>query len=132
MSIMTFLRSESGGQLLKYLTAGMITVGFYVGGVWLGTRYTDLPVWLVNTGFYLAATVISYIVNYTWAFQSRASHGTAFMKYITVAALGVGLNFVFVAFLTGTLRLYPALAALIFAGLWPFLSFTAQKLFVFK
>ena len=124
--------NKTGGQLLKYLVSGGATVAFYVGCVWLFTRTTDFPELWINSFFYALATVLSYTVNYFWAFQAKGKHGSTFAKYTAVALLGFGLNALFVAFMTQTLNLRVSLAALLFVMLWPFVSFTAQKFFVYK
>lgn len=132
MNFRALLHADTGAQFFKYVICGIATVAFYVGGVWLVTGTWDFPDLWVNSIFYALATVLGYGLNYFWSFKSNANHAASFTKYLAVAITGVGLNFLFVKFMTGSAGLSVTLAALIFAALWPAVSFVAQKFFVYR
>ena len=118
-------------QLLRVLIAGTATVGLYVGGVWLGTEVLHLPARPVNIGFYILATAISFVLAYIWVFTSQASKQSALMRYILLQVFGIICN---AAWLEAGLRftpLYPWIIAAAYFAIWPFISFTVQRKFIF-
>ena len=132
VSLSRYLRSETGAQFLKYSICGIATVTFYVGGVSVMTRATPFSDLWINSVFYALATVLGYTLNYFWSFQSTGQHRTAFTKYLAVAAVGVGLNFLAVRFMISKIGLSVTLSAFIFSAVWPIVSFAAQKYFVYR
>lgn len=132
MKIKRFLNSEAAAQFVKYVVCGLATVAFYVGGVWLISGLTNFPDLWVNSIFYVFATVFGYLLNYFWSFQSDSDHTKSFLKYLIVAAVGIGLNYFAVKYMTMGLGFSLAIAALVFAALWPIFSFVAQKFFVYR
>ena len=117
---------------IRFLIAGGATVGLYVGGVWFGTDMMGLPTRPVNWFFYVLATSISFVLAYLWVFTSSAKRGQALFRYILLQLFGVILNTLWVE---GGLRftlLYPWVIAASYFAIWPFLSFTAQRHYIFK
>lgn len=118
-------------QIARFIIAGGATVGLYVGGVWFGTDVLGLPVRPVNITFYILATAISFALSYIWVFQSSAKASGAITRYLILQAVGVVLNALWVE---GGLRLtplYPWVIAATYFAVWPFISFTVQRRFVF-
>jgi len=119
-------------QVGRYLTAGLGTVGLYVGGVWLGTEILGLPIRPTNAGLYVLATLISFVLNYKWVFASKANAGNAIILFSFLQVFGVVLNLIWVeAGLRFTL-LYPWIIAGTYFAIWPFLSFAIQKRYIFN
>ena len=119
-------------QFTRFLINGGATVGLYVGGVWFGTEIADLPVRAVNWFFYALATLISFIFAYRWVFSSSAKQGPALLRYVLLALFGLGLN---TLWMEGGLRFTPILPWIIAAAyflIWPFLSYSVQRHYVFK
>ena len=119
-------------SLSKFLIAGTATVGLYVGGVWLGTDILHWPVRPVNIVFYALATAISFALNYIWVFSSKTNAAAAIGRYLLLQGLGAILNYLW---LEGGLRftpLYPWIIAAAYFTIWPFISFTVQRQFIFK
>lgn len=82
---------------------------------------------VANSISYGIATILNYCLNYYWSFETKASHAAASVRYLAVVALGVGLNSLAVFFMT-KMGIRVELAAIIFAGMWPIVSFFALKL----
>ncbi len=116
----------------RYLTAGLGTVGLYVGGVWFGTEVLDLSVRPTNAFFYFLATLISFGLNYIWVFASKARPGNALTLFILLQAVGVGLNVIWVEAGLHFTSLYPWVIAAAYFAAWPFLSFSMQKRYIFN
>ena len=118
-------------QLSRFLIAGGATVGLYVGGVWFGTEVMSLPARPVNIFFYALATAISFVLAYKWIFTSTASKKSALLGYLALQAFGVVFN---AAWLEVGLRftpLFPWVIAAAYFAIWPFLSFTVQRKYIF-
>lgn len=119
-------------ELGRFLVAGGSTVALYVGGVWLGTDVLSLPVRPVNIFFYVLATAISFALAYKWVFTSKANPAGALGRYLILQAVGVVCN---VLWVEGGLRFtsaYPWIIAAAYFAIWPFLSFTVQRRFIFR
>ena len=122
------MKSQSG----RYLTGGVGTILFYVGGVWLCTEIFGLPVRPSNAALYTAATLIAFALNYKWVFASESHAGRSLVLFGLLQLFGVALNIVWVE---GGLRLtplYPWIIAASFFIFWPFISFTLQKNYIFN
>ena len=107
-------------------------IAFYVGGVWLGTDIFGLPPRLVNIGFYVTATFISFVLAYKWVFAATGNPKRALALFLTLQLFGVGLNALWVE---GGLRftpLYPWVIAASFFIIWPFISYRIQKTYIFE
>jgi putative flippase GtrA len=67
---------------------GVLWLLVYVAGL---ERY---PLYLfAATAAFLVATVVNYSINRRWAFADRSAQGgRVFLKFLVVAALGIGLN----------------------------------------
>ena len=119
-------------QIGRYLTAGLGTVGLYVGGVWFGTDILGLPVRPTNAAFYVLATLISFGLNYKWVFASKAKAGQALALFTLLQIFGVSLNIGWVEAGLRFTALYPWIIAATYFLVWPILSFTLQKRYIFN
>ncbi len=119
-------------QIGRYLTAGLGTVGLYVGGVWLGTEILGLPIRPTNAVLYVLATLISFTLNYKWVFASKSNAGNALALYGLLQVFGVILNIGWVEAGLRFTHAYPWIIAATFFIIWPFLSFTLQKRYIFN
>jgi len=120
------------GELTRFLIAGGTTVGFYVGGVWLGTEVMSLPPRPVNIVFYILATTFSFILAYVWIFTSSANKKTALIRYLILQAFGVACNMLWVEAGLRFTAFYPWIIAAAYFAFWPFISFTVQRQYIFK
>ena len=117
---------------MRFIINGGATICLYVGGVWYGTQIAGLPARPVNWFFYALATLISFTFAYRWVFTSSAQKRSALLRYILLALFGLGLN---TLWMEGGLRFTPILPWIIAAAyflIWPFLSYSVQRHYVFK
>lgn len=119
-------------QLTRFLIAGGATVALYVGGVWFGTEMMSLPARPVNIFFYVLATVISFVLAYMWVFSSQANKGRALFRYLLLQGFGVILNALWLEAGLRFTPLYPWIIAAAYFAVWPFISFTVQRRYVFS
>ena len=119
-------------QVWRYILAGMISVGVYVGGVWLGTDVLGLPVRLVNIGFYILSSLVAYGFNAKWVFESRAPARETLAPFMLMRGFGVILNIGWVEAGLRWTSLYPWVLAASFFAVWPLIAFIIQKRVIFK
>ncbi|WP_409432889.1 GtrA family protein [Litorimonas sp. RW-G-Af-16] len=119
-------------QLSRFLIAGVGTVGLYIGGVWWGTEIAGFPPRAVNWVFYILATGISFLLAYLWIFKSKAPPVGALLGYILLQVGGIIFNTLWVEAGLRFTGLYPWVIAATYFAIWPFLSFTAQRHYIFK
>lgn len=119
-------------QIGRYLTAGLGTVGLYVGGVWFGTDVLGLPTRPTNAALYILATVISFALNYRWVFASNSSARKTLFLFLGLQLFGIGLNMIWVEAGLRFTPLFPWIIAATYFALWPFLSFAIQKRYIFN
>jgi len=119
-------------QIGRYLTAGLGTVGLYVGGVWFGTEILNLPARPVNAVFYILATLIAFALNSKWVFGSKASARKTLILFLILQGFGILLNLSWVEAGLRFTQLYPWIIAASYFAIWPFLSFTLQKRYIFN
>jgi len=117
---------------VKYLVIGISVTLLYIGGTTLCVTTLGFPTMPSDIAFYALSTCLSYTANYYWSFRSQANHGKAFTKYITVAVIGLSLNAIFVFILSVVLSVPIWISTTAFSGLWPLVSFVAQKNFVYR
>lgn len=119
-------------QIGRYLTGGLGTIAFYVGGVWFGTEILNLAVRPTNVVFYVSATLMAFLLNSKWVFDSEAPAKKTLILFLLLQGFGVLMN---IAWVEGGLRftrLYPWIIAASFFAIWPFLSFAVQKRYIFN
>lgn len=87
---------------------------------------------LANASGYAVATLVNYLFNYYWAFQSSRTHAEAGWRFLSVVIFGLALNSVYVSLMTKATALPLEVAALSFAVLWPLVSFATLKLWALR
>lgn len=111
---------------------GGATVGLYVGGVWFGTEIMSLPARPVNIFFYVVSTLIAFVLAYLWVFTSKANKSTALFRYFLLHGTGVFINAAWLELGLRFTPLYPWIIAAAYFAVWPFISFTVQRKFIFS
>jgi len=119
-------------QISRYLTAGGAMVGFYVGGVWIGTEVFNLPARPINITLYVTATLISFMLAYKWVFAATVNPRRALVLFSLLQVGGVILNALWLEAGLRFTPLYPWIIAASFFIFWPFLSYRIQQGYIFK
>lgn len=119
-------------QLARFLTSGAGVVALYVGGVWVGTEIWNLPPRPVNISFYILSTFIAFILAYKWVFTAQVNPKRALSLFLLWQLVGIGLNAFWVEAGLRYTGLFPWIIAASFFAVWPFLSFSVQRHYIFK
>ncbi|MDF3351834.1 GtrA family protein [Sulfitobacter sp. KE34] len=121
------------GELVRFGGVGALATSVHIG-VYVMTL-TTLPPQAANALGFLAGVAISY-VGHTWfsfaeaSKQAGRSHALT-ARFLTVIAIGYGLNAGWVAFVTQGIGWSPAWAALLIAGITPVITFVLLKAWVY-
>jgi putative flippase GtrA len=119
-------------QFLRFAAVGAIsTVAHFAVLLWL-RRHFAISAALASTGGFVAGAVVNYALNYRYTFNSNARHHEAFMKFMTVALIGLGLNAGIMHLLADRWGLADLVAQAISTGLVLFWSFTGNRAFTFR
>lgn len=82
-------------------------------------------------GFVLGA-LVNYLLNYKFTFRSSAAHSKVLPKFLTVAAVGFGLNSLFMLAGTLWLSVHYLVVQMLATGAVLFWGFAANLLWTFK
>lgn len=111
--------------LVKFLLTGGVATLLQYAALWFGVEMLYLPAAVASGSGYLVGSVVSYIMNYYFTFDSDRSHvGTAARFYIMVGA-GWLINVVVVGGLADWLELnkwVAQLSATTLALIWNYYS----------
>jgi putative flippase GtrA len=89
-----FVMRLATSRAIRYASVGAIgTVVHYVT-LTTAVEVFHQPVMLATTAGSLLGAIVNYILNYHFTFASKAAHAYTFPRFVTVAALSAGLNFV--------------------------------------
>jgi putative flippase GtrA len=91
-------KNKSVSQFSKFFVVGILNtaIDFSILNflMWATKTYEGAPVAIYNTVSFSIAVINSYILNKYWTFEDKSSAKTPaqFIKFLTVAVIGWGLN----------------------------------------
>jgi len=91
-----------------------------------------IPVLLATTAGFTCGAVVNYALNRRFTFDSTAQHGVALPKFLTVATLGAGINWLVVALLLSASSMHYLLAQLLATASVLIWNFAANYLWTFR
>ncbi len=112
-----------------------------VGGLATAAQYVTLIgfVKVMHTSAILASTIglvigsiISYILNHRYTFQSEKRHHQALLQFYTIAAVAMLLNALFMYLGIHTLQLHYLTAQIVSTGLVLLWNFTCNRFWTFR
>ena len=108
------------GTLVQYCTLEVGTSWFFM-----------LSAWASALG-YMLGSVVNYILNYFFTFESGKSHMEAASKYFTLLAIGFCINTGLMALLADHLGWNKWLAQMLATGIGLAWNFTGSRLWAFR
>jgi putative flippase GtrA len=118
-------------QFSSFLAIGVATTAVhYAVLIALVEALAISPVWATTAGF-LAAVLLSYLLNRRYTFDELPAFRTGLLKYLATASVGLVLNAGTMALLTKW-GLHYVLAQLIASGVALVWNFSAARFVVFK
>ena len=118
-------------KFVRYIAIGGLSLMLYLLLLSAFVRGLHVPVFIGNLAAYAIATVFNFFGNYIWAFRSQQTRVQAGARFGTVVAIGVLANAVLVPQLVA-IGMTVELAGLMFALIWPIVSFTALNFWALR
>lgn len=127
-------RRQVVGQLLRFLVSGATVTALGVGvyawvAVWLGWHPQ-----LGNFLAYVTAVATGYVLHSRWSFRGHGGErtGGTMARFVTVSLISYALNSLWVWLFTRPLGLTPAWPILPMLFVTPLVTFTLNRLWVFR
>lgn len=119
-------------QFAVFTLAGAVaTSAHYTLLIMLVQVFRADPV-LASVGGCILGALVGYVLNYTVTFKSKKRHQEALSKFLTIAAIGLGLNTMIMSVLTNSLRFHYLLSQVIATSIVLLWNFIANKWWAFK
>lgn len=120
------------GELFSFGLVGVLAALFHYGTlIGLVELAAVGPVAASAAGF-VAGGLVSYWLNYHWTFRSTRHHGTAMPTFFLIALVGLGLNTLLMAVLTGWIGLQYVLAQVLTTAALLFWHLLANRRWTFS
>lgn len=127
---MSVNRSALVIEFLWFCAAGSIGTALHYA-VLIGIVITlKMPNFGSALGF-MAGAITNYLLNYRYTFASNRPHREAFVKFLAIAAIGLGLNTMIMAVGVSLLHFHYLLAQVSATGAVVFWNFAGNRLWTF-
>lgn len=118
-------------QLFRYFISGGTAFLVYIISLFILTEYFGIFQLVSLLIAYLISCTINFIISKYFVFQNKKK-AAQFYKFITIAFIGLLLQFLFVSVETEILHIKYLIANIIAAGIIFLFSFSLNKLITFK
>ncbi len=112
------------GRLMRFGLVGAVATGIQYLILIVLVRESGMWPALASAIGFVASSSGNYLLNYHFTFQSERPHGPAAAKFVTLAAVGLAINFVLMQVLgaAGVYYLLAQVCATAVVFLWNFLG----------
>lgn len=118
-------------QFVRFTGVGCISAIGHYGLLILLVQVAGVDAVAASAAGALLGAVINYTLNYHFTFRSSKAHHESASKFVVVAALGLGLNTLFMWFFVGLLAMHYLPAQVVTTGLVLIWSFLANRFWTF-
>ena len=118
-------------QFARFCGVGVLAAVAHYGALILLVAGFGAPPVPASLAGYLAGGVLSYLLNYSWVFDSDKAHRAAAPQFFAVAAVGFVLTGLVMAALTGPPALHWLLAQVLTTCVVMLWSFAANRFWTF-
>ena len=119
-------------QFLTFALVGVVgTAAHYLVLVTL-VEALNVPVLPATTAGFICGAIVNYVLNRRFTFNSDTEHSVALPKFLAVAILGAGINWLVVSLLLELLGLHYLLAQLAATATVLIWNFAANYLWTFR
>lgn len=126
------IRSPVSRQFLRFAVVGVVSAVAHFAVLIALRRRFEISAALASTGGFVTGAVVNYALNYRYTFNSSARHYDAFVKFISVALVGLGLNAGIMHLLADRFAVPDLPAQAISMSLVLIWSFTGNRVFTFR
>lgn len=118
---------------IKYCIVGATGTFIDLAALYIFVEYLEFPVLLGATFSFLLAVINNFLLNKLWTFKNKSpNYRKLFIKFLTVALVGLGLTLSSMHLLVNILGLWYMLAKMLSSGIVLTWNFLGNKLWTFK
>ena len=118
-------------QFVRFAGVGCMSAIGHYGLLILLVQVAHADAVLASAAGALLGAVINYFLNYHFTFQSSKKHHESIAKFVVVAAVGLGLNALFMWIMVNLLGLHYLLSQVATTGLVLIWSFLGNRFWTF-
>jgi len=118
-------------QFVRFAGVGCLSAIGHYGLLIFLVQLVRTDAVLASAAGALLGAVINYLLNYHFTFQSSKKHHESIAKFVVVAAVGLGLNTLFMWIMVNLLGLHYLLSQLVTTGLVLIWSFLGNRFWTF-
>lgn len=127
-----FARYPTLCQLLGFVATGAIgTSAHFATLICLVQAAGVSAIWSSCYGSIVGA-LVNYILSYHFVFRSKKHHGPALIQFLTVAVVGLSLNFAVMTLAVNMLGLHYLLSQVLATGTVLFFTFIGNRFWTFR
>lgn len=119
-------------QFIHFAAVGLTGTLIQYATLWLGVEYFSLKAPTASAIGYILGSVINYLLNYFFTFNSDKSHKEAASKYFSILGIGWCINVGLMSLLVNYLSWYYWFAQFLTTGIGLLWNFSGSKWWAFK
>lgn len=119
-------------QFLQFAAVGVCGTTVHYATLWAGVEWLAMSAVIASATGYVLGSVVNYLLNYFFTFDSRKSHVEAASKYYAVIGVGWCLNTALMALLVNVLHLNYWLAQVVTTGIGLVWNFLGSRFWAFR
>lgn len=119
-------------QFIHFAAVGLTGTLVQYLCLWIGVEYFLISAPIASATGYIFGSVVNYLLNYFFTFDSDKAHKEAASKYFSVLGIGWCINTGLMSFLVSYLGWYYWFAQLITTGIGLIWNFSGSKWWAFK
>ena len=119
-------------QFLRFAAVGASGTAVQYAVLWAGVEWAGISAAVASGLGYILGSVVNYLFNYFFTFQSQKNHGEAASKYFTLLGIGWCINTGLMWLLVHQLGWYYWLAQLLVTGIGLLWNFAGSRWWAFK
>lgn len=118
-------------RLIRFFTVGG-GVALIYGGLFLGLRAVDVPVWLANGAAFAAGVLFQYVMHTKWTFRSTVWDGAQQARFGGVILFGFVFSYVVTTILAPVIGYGDQVSAALVIFVLPLFNFALYRFWVFR
>jgi putative flippase GtrA len=119
-------------QFIRFAAVGLCGTAVQYVVLWGGVEFFGTPAALASGVGYMCGSVVNYLLNYFFTFESGKTHAEAASKYFSVLAVGWCINTGLMAVLVHSMGWNYWIAQILTTGIGLIWNFAGSRLWAFK
>lgn len=119
-------------QFLQFAAVGLCGTAVHYATLWAGVEWLGMSAVIASATGYVLGSIVNYLLNYFFTFDSKKSHVEAASKYYAVIGVGWCINTALMALFVNVLQLNYWLAQVITTGIGLIWNFLGSRFWAFK